>query len=265
MEHQPVPNSMRPYEELEQRSFLLPSKSEVPVYLVYGSYHPLYPKANILYKPLAFMGNYVELIDPTDPKTFADLKQDWFGVYGTLFVFEHDITLRFTYSDGSKKTAIYPHESSNRWLIGQDPWEHTLLNFALLVPADKPLSKVEVLWRPFLSRDSSDTSTGNINATGSKITAQNFLDDAKLVFERSFTDVVPPVGIGSMPNRIAELEKRGGHVTVRGLDGRVVGEFALEAGTPLDRRTREVVKRRGVWLVQLKNASGAFTRNIAIQ
>jgi hypothetical protein len=127
------------------------------------------------------------------------------------------------------------------------------------------LAKVEVLRRYFSVGDTSDTTTGNINRSGSTITPENFLDDAKLLVERSFTDVLPPTGIVMNPRREADLERLGGRATVRGLDGSVVGEFDLDAGSSLDRRAREVMKRRGVWLVQLKTRSGAFTRSIAIQ
>jgi hypothetical protein len=250
----------------EKYDFLHPVQWNVPVYTVYGTYHPQYRNVNILYRPMAYMGTMPKLLDPSDPKIFADLKAAGSGPYGGYFWWAKDVTLRFTYADGSQRLAIYPYDGVGRdWSVAHHPWRWDLLYFAINIPADKKLSKVEVFRRPFLVRYSNMTDSGNIAYTGSKITSQNFLDGAELMSSRTFTDVVPPADVARKERRPSELEELGGTVTVGTPDGRIAKSFTLTPGEGLEAKTRQILTSRGVWVVRLETRSGSFSRIMAIQ
>ena len=258
----------QPQEKLDEETydFLHPVEWDTPVYTVYGTYHPQYRNANILYKPMAYRGTLPKLLDPTDPKIFADLKAGSAGPYGDYFWWAKDLTLRFTYADGSQRVAIYPYDGVSRdWSVADHPWRWDLLYFAINIPADKKLAKVEVFRRPFLVRYPGSTDSGNIARTGSTITPANFLDGAQLMSQRTFTDVVPPVGVEERKLPSADLEALGGAVIVRRLDGHLLESFELRAGERLEDRVRQSVAARGAWLVRLETRSGSLSRIVAIQ
>jgi hypothetical protein len=175
--------------------------------------------------------------------------------------------MRISYADGSTRVAIYPHGVIPIDFLRDTtrPWNETLHTFALVVPADKKLTKVELLSRPFLACDCSDNHPGDVAKAGSTITAANFLDSATVLYQQSFTDVDPPSERVAKPPRIQDLERLGGDATLHGLDGRALLDLALEPGASLERRVREVWKRQGVWIVQLKTKSGSFSRTVVIQ
>lgn len=239
----------------------IPSHPDTSVYLVYGSFHPKLEFANIVYKPLAFRGWLSDLVDPTDPKIFAELKSPCDGNKACEFWVPRDFTFRFTYDDGTRRVALDPYE----WTIRDSAHYNNLHRFAILIPADKPLVKVEMFRRPFLSSSPDDTSEGNIKRPNDTTTAANFMDAATLLFERSFDDVAPVTNIAARPAPNADIESLGGQVTVRDLTGRVQNSFTLEAGASLDRGVRQHLKNSGIWLIQLRNQSGSLSRTIAIQ
>lgn len=249
----------------EKYDFLHPVQWNTPVYTVYGTYHPQYRNVNILYKPMAYMGTLPLLLDPTDPKIFADLKAGSSGPYGDYFWWAKDLTLRFTYADGSQRVAIYPYDGVSRdWSVAHHPWRWDLLYFAINIPADKKLSKVEVFRRPFLVRYAGSTDSGNIARTGSTITPQNFLDGAQLMAQRTFTDVNPPTAVEPSVAR-TDLEGLGGEVSVRSLDGRVARTFTLRPGDRLESRVRQTMASRGMWLVRLDTRAGTLSHIVVIQ
>lgn len=251
----------------ERYPFLLPVALDTPVYLVFGSYLPSSPKANVIYQPLSYRGPMPRLIDPTDSSDFADLKAFPRGTMGLhFFARTFDITLRFTYADGTVRTVLYPYDYPYRPATTDlSGFRTDLVHWVIAVPADKKLSKVQVFRRPMTVMDTGDTVTGNLLRTGSTITAANFMDDAVLISERTFTDVVPPTGIVLRAPTSGELERLGGEVAVRSLDGRIIRSFVLEPNASLERRTRQEMHGRGIWLVQLKNARGGLSRLVAVQ
>lgn len=252
-------------QDYERFDFLSPQEWDVPVYTVYGTYHPRYRNVNILYKPMAYRGTLPKLLDPTDPKVFADLKAGNAGPYGDWFWWEKDLTLRFTYADGTRRVAIYPYDGVSRnWSVAHHPWRWDLLYFAINIPADKALSKVEVFRRPFLVRYANLSDSGNIAYSGSTTTPANFLDGAELMAVRTFTDVQPPTGIVRRAEVASDAESLGGEATVLGVDGRVALTFALAPGQSLDRRARELVRRPGLWVVRLRTSAGTITRGLAV-
>ena len=178
---------IRDHVTLEQRDweklpFLIPQEWNVPVYTVYGSYHPEYKEANILYKPLEYEGNLPALIDPTDEQTFEKLKKIPDGPYEWFFYWEKDLTFKFIYEDDSVRHAIYPYGNVSRdWTLGSGPWRYDMLYFAITIPRDNRLKRVELYFRPFVSRYPDDTIEGNINDSDQMIRASNFMDGATLI------------------------------------------------------------------------------------
>jgi hypothetical protein len=123
---------------------------ESDAYLIYGTTHPTQPDANIVYEPLKFTGTIPAIIDPTDTKMFQDLKTD--SRYEELFVNNRDITLKMYYEDGSTLHAINSSSTFSHpenYGGGFSIWRNDLNNFALVVPGDKKLSRVELYHRPF--------------------------------------------------------------------------------------------------------------------
>lgn len=262
-----VRGATQPQEKLDEEKydFLHPVQWNVPVYTVYGTYHPRYRNVNILYRPMTYVGTLPKLLDPTDPKIFADLKAGNSGPYGDYFWWAKDLTLRFTYADGTQRAAIYPYDAVSRdWSIAHHPWRWDLLYFAINIPADKKLSKVEVFRRPFLVRYPDMADSGNIAYAQSTVTPQNFLDGAELMATRTFADVTPPVGVEHSVAK-ADLEKLGGAVSVRAPDGRAIKTFELLPGESLELRTRQILSIHGIWIVHLETSSGSLSRLMAIQ
>jgi hypothetical protein len=162
----------------------LPQDWDVPVYALYGTYHPDFDQANILYEPLEYEGGLPAVVDPTDPDTFAELLQRDDGFFGSYY-FPRDLTFRLYYADGSIRHALYVHDSVSRSHdVDSGVWRGDLLYFALAVPRDGVLTRIELYHRPFVVRGSSDTTEGNIANPSFGITAQNFMDSAELIVAR---------------------------------------------------------------------------------
>ncbi|HNY32294.1 MAG TPA: M66 family metalloprotease [Fibrobacteria bacterium] len=249
----------------DPKPFLMPLPAESKQFLVYGQYHPTLTQARYVYPPVPFLGHGVELIDPTDSVIFEKLKKSWTGPYGVQFLYQHDLTFRFTYADSSTRTGIFATEAVDleEFKDTTRDWTSDLINFAMVVPADKPLVKVQLLGRPFSSCDCSGH-RGDVAQAGSTITARNFLDSAVVLLERTFPGGVSPTGIAPHPVRSIDREALGGRVTVRALDGRIVRSFLLEPGGSLDRRVREAGPGQGIWLVQLATKAGGVSRTVLI-
>ncbi|MFK8162791.1 MAG: SdrD B-like domain-containing protein, partial [Lewinella sp.] len=170
------------------------------VYLIYGSAHATQAQANIVYKPLRYEGTLPPVIDPTDPATFAQLKDPQYAPYLSG---PFDITLKLIYEDGTVTHALNPFHSFARapydgWL---GIWRWDISNFSLVVPGDKELAKVEMYKRPFTARDASDDIEGNINFAANNITAQNFMDDAVFLAEYEFGRALA-LGSNTIGNRV---------------------------------------------------------------
>tara|TARA_B100001250_G_scaffold46827_1_gene36678 strand:- start:321 stop:3152 length:2832 start_codon:yes stop_codon:yes gene_type:complete len=185
---------------------------ESDAYLIYGTTHPTQPDANIVYEPVKFTGTIPAIIDPTDPKTIEDLKTD--SRYETLFGEHRDITLKMYYEDGSTLHAINSSSSFTRpedYSWGFHIWRNDLDNFALVVPGDKKLSRVELYHRPFhMSSPWNSNGPGHINDKENPITAENFMSAA--VLKASFPPEKKSLAAGSIGNLVwYDLNKNGKH------------------------------------------------------
>ena len=168
----------------ERFDFLMPQERDVPVYTIYGSYHPEFAESNILYTPLYYLGDQPKILDPTDPETFAQLAQGMDGPYEDYFWWAKDLTFKITYQDGRILHVLNPYDGPPReWEEGFGPWRWDLTYFGINVPADQPIQSVEVYKRPFLVRYSDWIDEGNIANPAFGITAENFMDEATLVME----------------------------------------------------------------------------------
>ena len=171
-----------PVQNWETLDFLKPQEHNRPVFTIYGSYHPGHPDANIVYEPLYYEGDLPRLIDPTDPVTFDELSLGWEGPFTDYFWWAKDLTFRVFYVDGTMLTALYPYGSVSReWTHGSGPWRGDILYFGLNVPADSDIERIEIYERPFLVRYSDWIDEGNINNPDFGITADTFMDSARLV------------------------------------------------------------------------------------
>ncbi|APR79048.1 Hypothetical protein A7982_04395 [Minicystis rosea] len=176
-----------PLQDWETMPFLVPQQWDVPVYTVYGSYHPKFTEARIIYDPLKFQGNLPALVDPTDPATFAELQKGGDSKYKDYFWWPKDLTFKFLFEDGTFQHALYTNGSFDRdGNLGTGPWRGDLVYWAISIPGGKKLARVEIYERPFLVRYPDMTDAGNINNPALGITAENFMDDAKLVASKDF-------------------------------------------------------------------------------
>lgn len=246
-------------QDWERLDFLVPQKWDTPVYSVYGTYHPQYSSADILYEPMAYVGNLPRVIDPTDSATFAQLAAGNSGPFGGYFYWEKDITFKFTYADGTVRHALYPFRGVSRtWKAEASPWRDDLLYFVLNIPADKKLSRIELYRRPFLVRGSNATDPGNIANPQLGITAKNFMENAVLVMGRN-VNVEPPMA-GTLPRPSVSVPALRYRLTLQGV------EFSgLKAGAVVEvYDIRGVLKERlpsnegrAVWKLGLKERQGA--------
>jgi hypothetical protein len=169
----------------EKLPFFVPQQWDVPVHTVYGTYHPGHTEANILYEPLSYVGSLPANVDPTDPATFDQLKAGGSGPYEDFFWWPKDLTIKIQYESGNTLHAIYPFESVDRdWQDGSGPWRFDLVYWALTVPGDEPIKRIELYHRPFMVRGAGNNDEGNINDTAQNIRAATFMNDANLVVAR---------------------------------------------------------------------------------
>jgi hypothetical protein len=165
----------------ERYDFLMPQAWDVPVATIYGSYHPNFADANVLYAPIEYEGTLPKLVDPTDPDTFAGLLDDA-GPYDDYFWWPRDLTVKVTYADGHEQIALLASQDTPRNpSLGSGPWRSDLVYFAINVPRALPIRRVDLYQRPFLVRGPSMTDPGNIRNSALGITAASFMQEAKLV------------------------------------------------------------------------------------
>lgn len=167
--------------EEERYDFLVPQAWDTPVATLYGSFHPEFADANVLYAPIEYQGTLPTVIDPTDPVTFSRLLADD-GPYADYFWWPRDLTLKVTYADGHELIALLANQSIERDPdLGSGPWRGDLVYFALNVPRDQPIRRVDLYQRPFLVRGTDDPDAGNIRNPELGITSSTFMADARLV------------------------------------------------------------------------------------
>jgi hypothetical protein len=165
----------------ERYDFLLPQAWDAPVATIYGSYHPDFPDANVLYAPIEYRGTLPRVIDPTDAQTFDQLR-DASGPYGDYFYWPKDLSVKVTYADGSELVALLVNQGTERSPeLGSGPWRSDLVYFAVNVPRDQPIRRLDLYRRAFLVRGASSTDEGNIRNPALGISAATFMNDAQLV------------------------------------------------------------------------------------
>ena len=165
----------------ERYDFLLPQTWEAPVATIYGSYHPDFADAAVLYAPIEYEGTLPKVVDPTDPPTFASLL-DNAGPYDDYFWWPRDLTVKVTYADGHELVALLANQATPRNpSLGSGPWRNDLVYFAINVPRSMPIRRVDLYQRPFVVRNPNMTDPGNIRNPTLGITAATFMQQAKLV------------------------------------------------------------------------------------
>jgi hypothetical protein len=163
----------------ETLDFWIPQQRDIPVFTIYGTYHPGFAEANILYDPIRYEGSLPRVIDPTDPAIFADLAAGTEGSYGDYFWWAKDLTFKITYIDGTVLHALYPYGGVDReWTGSVGPWRGDLLYFAINVPGDQAIEQIQLFERPFLVRYAEWVDAGNVANPSFGITADNFMDEA---------------------------------------------------------------------------------------
>ncbi len=179
------------------------------VYLLYGSAHATQTQANIVYPPIKYKGTLLPVLDPTDPARIEEMNT--MRVYRDLLGSTRDITLKVTYADGSVLHAVNPYQSYGRTNDNNDfgVFRFDLCHWALVVPADKELAKVELFNRPLVVRAENEDIEGNIRFTGDATTAENFMDAATFQAEYVVGQPQTP-GANSFGNRVWEDLNRNG-------------------------------------------------------
>jgi Peptidase M66 len=173
--------TLRP-EDWETLPFSVPQEWDVPVYTIYGTYHPAYPAATLIYDPLQYEGGLPAVIDPTDARTFAELEKGNAGAYKDHFASPHDLTFKFAFEDGTFLQAIFTGGGADRnWSLGAGPWRADILYWAITIPARVKLKRIELYLRPLVVRSPNDQTEGNINYAPFGITPDSFLTGAHLV------------------------------------------------------------------------------------
>ncbi|KJX96416.1 hypothetical protein TI39_contig630g00010 [Zymoseptoria brevis] len=119
------------------------------------------PGVTYLYEPLSFVGNLIRLFDPTNAQDLADINISGDGKY--RWYCENsgcDYTIRVTYADGSvvhrvvqrafrpfyTHSAVPPRDTTTNPVDGS-----SFRSFAMNVPGDQAISKVELLDTPNVS------------------------------------------------------------------------------------------------------------------
>ncbi len=269
-------------QDWEQLDFLIPQKWDTPVYTVYGSFHPQYTQANILYDPLAYIGDLPRVINPTDPATFTALAAGGSGPFQGAFYWEKDMTFKFTYADGSVLTAIYPYSSLSRnWKAEASLFRRDIIYFAINIPADKLLKRIELYKRPFVVRGSNDTTSGNIANPRLAITASNFMNGATLIMGKDVNVQQPLVGV--LAQAVVSKSSLAYRLTAQGVEfsglsngavveifdsqGKLMGRLPEHGGFALWTRSRApdgMPSASGFYWARTKDISGRRVRGAKI-
>jgi hypothetical protein len=173
----------------ERLSVLFPQDWEAPASLIYGAYHPGFPEVNVVYGPVDFVGGLPEVVDPTDPEDFAELKAGSDGRFDEHFGSPRNFIVKISYENGSVLHALYPFEGfrapgtpeGQGWTLGNGSFRSDVRYFAMVVPRPAQIMAVDVLYRPIVARGSSDMTEGNISNPALGLTPANILETAKVV------------------------------------------------------------------------------------
>jgi hypothetical protein len=125
------------------------------VYTIMGTLSNTTPDVNRIYAPVKYTGNLLQTIDPSSSGDLSDIRPN----VGKYPWFCHaqgcDYTLRVTHSDGTILHRLLQLGFRKWWLSPDiDPSANDPINgnsfrtWALSVPADKTVSKVELLYTP---------------------------------------------------------------------------------------------------------------------
>ncbi len=171
----------QPQNTFKENDFRLPSKEklEQDAYLIYGSAHPDVSAANIIYEPIKYKGTILPVIDPTDPVMFSTLQNMKYQDAPEFYGRSRDITVKLTYIDGTIKHVLVPFQSFDRQYYFPENAQPAY--FAVSVPADALLCKVEMYHRDFIVLEDPTDELGNINDPSQNITAENFMNEAILM------------------------------------------------------------------------------------
>ena len=172
----------QPQNTFAENDFKLPGKEQIEqdAYLIYGSAHPTTSEANIIYEPIKFKGTIIPIIDPTDPDMFTTLQNMEYEDAPEFYARARDITLKLTYIDGTIKHVLVPFQSFDRTYFFPDETPAPAY-FAISVPGEKLLCGVEMYHRDFIILNELDGELGNIKDPNQNITAENFMDEARLM------------------------------------------------------------------------------------
>lgn len=166
----------------ESQPWAVPEQWGVPVYAVSGVYNVYHPEVNTVYAPMRYTGTLPHVIDPTDPEVFAQLVDDEDGVYDRAFRQPRDITVKLIYADGSESHALFPHAATARSPDeGAGIWRPDLVYWALVLPDEGELMRIEYYRRPFLVHNADNETEGNAANPDFNIRADNFMADAELL------------------------------------------------------------------------------------
>jgi Peptidase M66 len=132
-----------------------PTEKARAVYTIMAALSNTTPTVNRIYAPVKYTGNLLQQIDPSSSNDLSDIRPN----VGKYPWFCHaqgcDYTLRVTYSDGSILHRLLQLGFHKWWLSPDiDPTANDPMNgnsfrtWALNVPADKTLSKIELLYTP---------------------------------------------------------------------------------------------------------------------
>jgi Peptidase M66 len=125
------------------------------VYTIIGTLSNTTPNLNRIYTPVKYTGNLLQQIDPSSSGDLSDIRPN----VGKYPWFCHargcDYTLRVTYSDGTTLHNLLQLGFHKWWFSPDiDPSTNDPLNgnsfrtWAINIPADKTVSKIELLYTP---------------------------------------------------------------------------------------------------------------------
>jgi hypothetical protein len=162
---------------------MFPLTWDVPVYTLWGSFSTTTPGATTIQSPLKYRGNLKRVWDPTKAEDFAIIRR---FVSSNAFYYGADLVVQAEFDDGTSQRALI-----REFVRGQDPLKsQSYTAWAVNIPAPKnaKLKRVSLFHRPMevRNRDGGDP-VYNLNHTNQDgLTADHYLDSAKLVSERTF-------------------------------------------------------------------------------
>jgi Peptidase M66 len=152
------------------------------VVTIWGSYSNTTPAATMIAAPLHYIGNLKKTWDPADPTDFADIKS-W--VSGNGFWWGADLVVRVNYNDSTYRQAVLKNPFDGLTPRSTDPLSgYSYENWSVNFPDDKTIASIVLYHRPMEVRYPGTVSDYNINATGSTVTAANYLSTATVVANR---------------------------------------------------------------------------------